>query len=102
MVDSPMSIVLPSSNRNKVGSTGRGRCSCSGMIRARAWIGAPIGKMTFLSTSIELPFSLHWVSRSLGPLNILISSNKGLEIVWALNLLTLRVENPCPAVYGLD
>jgi hypothetical protein len=38
----------------------------------------------------------------LGSLNILISSNKGLEIVWALNLLTLRVENPCPAVCGLD
>jgi hypothetical protein len=89
MVDSPSSIVLPSSNRNRVGSTGRGRCSYNGLIRARAWIGASIGKMTFLSTNIALPFSLHWVLSSLGPLNILTSSSRDLEIVGAQNHLTL-------------
>jgi hypothetical protein len=29
MIDSPMGVVLLGSNRNKVGSTGRGRCSYS-------------------------------------------------------------------------
>jgi hypothetical protein len=87
MVDSSMSIVLPSSNRNRVGSTGRGRCSYSGLIQAE--IGAPIGKMTFLSTSIALPFRMHWVLSSLGPLNILTSSSRNLEIVGVLNDLTL-------------
>jgi hypothetical protein len=89
MVDSPSCIVLPGSNRNRVGSTGRGRCSCSGLIRGRAWIRASIGKMTFLSISIALSFSLHWIMGSLGPLNNLISSSRGLEIVGALNHLTL-------------
>jgi hypothetical protein len=32
MVDSPMGIVLLGSNRNIVGSMGRGRCSYSGLI----------------------------------------------------------------------
>jgi hypothetical protein len=32
MIDSPTGIVLLGSNRNRVGSTGRGRCSCSGLI----------------------------------------------------------------------
>jgi hypothetical protein len=91
MVDSPMSIVLPSSNRNRVGSRGRGRgrCSCSRLIQVWAQNGAPIGKMTFLYTSIALPFSLHWILSSLSPLNILISSSKSLEIVGALSDLTL-------------
>jgi peroxiredoxin len=90
MVDSPMSIVLSSSNRNRVGSMGRVRCSCSRPIRAWAQIGASIGKMTFLSISTTLPFSLHWVMTSLGPLNILTSSSRSLEIVGALNDLTLQ------------
>jgi hypothetical protein len=85
MVDSPMSIVLPSSNRNRVDSTGRGRCSCSELIRALAWIGASIGKMTFLSTSIAV-----WVLSRLGPLNILISSSRSFEIVGVLNDLMLQ------------
>jgi hypothetical protein len=89
MVDSPSCIVLPGSNRNRVGSMGRGRCSCSGLIRGRAWIRASIGKMTFLSISIALLFSLHWIMGSLGPLNNLISRSRGLEIVGALNHLTL-------------
>jgi hypothetical protein len=29
MVDSPTNIVLLGSNKNRVGSTGRGRCSCN-------------------------------------------------------------------------
>jgi hypothetical protein len=57
MVDSPMNIVLPGSNRNRVGTLGRGRCSCSRMIREWAWIRSSIGKMTFLSTRIALPFT---------------------------------------------
>jgi hypothetical protein len=91
MVDSPMSIVLPSSNRNRVGSRGRGRgrCSCSRLIQVWAQNGAPIGKVTFLYTSIALPFSLHWILSSLSPLNILISNSKSLEIVGALSDLTL-------------
>jgi hypothetical protein len=89
MVDSPTSIVFPN-NRNRVGSTGRGRCSGSRLIREWAWIRASIGKMTFLSTSIALPLNLHWVLGSSGPLNTLTSSSRCLEIVGVLNDLTLR------------
>jgi hypothetical protein len=89
MVDSLSSIVLPSSNRNKVDSTDRGRCSCSGLIRTQARIRILISKITLFSIGISLPFSLQWVLSSLGPLNILISSSRGLEIVGALNHLTL-------------
>jgi hypothetical protein len=90
MVDSPMSIFLLGSNRNRVGSTGRGRCSYSSLIGTRALIGASIGKMTFLFTSIALPFTLHWVLSSRGPLNILTSRSRSLKILGALNHLTLR------------
>jgi hypothetical protein len=90
MVDSPSSIVLSGSNRHRVGSTGRGRCSCSRLIRAGARIRTSIGKMIFLSTSIALPLSQHWVLGSLSPLNILISSSRSLEIVGALNHLILQ------------
>jgi hypothetical protein len=90
MVDSSTSIVLLGSNRNRVGSTGRCRCSCSSLIGTWARIQASIGKMTILSTSIALSFSLHWVLRSQGPLNILTSTSRSLEIVWALNHLTLQ------------
>jgi hypothetical protein len=90
MVDSPMSIVLLGSNRNRVGSMGRGRCSCRSLIGMWARIGASIGKMTFLSTCIALPFSLHWVLSSRGPRNILTFNSRSLEIVGALNYLMLR------------
>jgi hypothetical protein len=90
MIDSPSSIVLSGSNRYGVGSTSMGRCRCSWQIRAWAQIRASVSKMTFLSISTTLPFSLQWVLSSLGPLNILIPSNRGLEIVWALNHLVLR------------
>jgi hypothetical protein len=43
MIDSPTGVVLLGSNRNKVGSTGRGRCSYSRLIDTSAWIGASIG-----------------------------------------------------------
>jgi hypothetical protein len=36
MIDSPTGVVLLDSNRNKVGSTGRGRCSYSGLIGTSA------------------------------------------------------------------
>jgi hypothetical protein len=68
---------------------GQGRCSCSGLIGMMVWIGGSIGKMPFLSTIIALALSLHWVLSNLGPLNILIPSSRGLEIVGALNHLTL-------------
>jgi hypothetical protein len=87
MVDSSTSIVLLGSNRNRVGSTGRCRCSCSSLIGTWARIQASIGKMTILSTSIALSFSLHWFLRSQ---NILTSTSKSLEIVWALNHLMLQ------------
>jgi hypothetical protein len=39
MIDSPTGVVLLGSNRNRVGSTGRGRCSYSRLIDMSAWIG---------------------------------------------------------------
>jgi hypothetical protein len=84
MVDSPMYIVLFGSNRNKVGSTGRCRCRCS-CLGMSAWVGSLVGKMPLLTTGIALSFKLHWVLSSLGPLNILISSSRSLEIVGELN-----------------
>jgi hypothetical protein len=90
MVDSPTSIVLLSGNRNRVDSTSWGRCSCSRWIDARVRVGASICKMTLLSTSETPPFSLQRVWSSLSPLNILISSSRGLEIIGALNHLMLR------------
>jgi hypothetical protein len=53
-------------------------------------IGALVGKVTSLPTSIELPFTLQWVLSSLSPLNILIPSSRGLEIVRVLNHLMMR------------
>jgi hypothetical protein len=58
MVDSFSSIVVPGSNRNGVCSMGRGGCSYSWLISARARIEASIGKMAFLPTGIALMFSL--------------------------------------------
>jgi hypothetical protein len=88
VVDSPTSIVLLDSNRNRVGSTGRCKCRCN-CLGTSARIEALVGKMAFLATGIALLFRLHWVLSSLGPLNILISNSKSLEIVGVLNHLTL-------------
>jgi hypothetical protein len=89
MVDSPTNVVLLGSSRDKVGSMGRGRCSCSGLISMSTWIGASVGIMS-LFTTVEAPtISLWQVLGSLGPLNILTSSSRSLEIVGAWNHLVL-------------
>jgi hypothetical protein len=90
MIDSPTGVVLLGSNRNKVGSTGRGRCSYNRLTDMSARIGALIGVMSLFTTAIAPTVSLLWVLGSLGPLNTLIPSSRGLEVVEALNHLTLR------------
>jgi hypothetical protein len=52
MIDSPMGVVLLGSNRNKVGSTGRGRCCYSGLIGMSARMGASVGEMSLFSTIV--------------------------------------------------
>jgi hypothetical protein len=89
MIDSPTGIVLLGSNRNKVGSTSRGRCSSSSLITMGAWIGASVGIMSLLSTVVAPTISLQRVLGSLRPLNTLILCSKSLEIVGVLNHLTL-------------
>jgi hypothetical protein len=90
MIDSPTGVVLLGSNRNKVGSTGRGRCSYSRLIDTSAWIGASIGVISLSTTVIAPTVSLLWVLGSLGSLNTLIPSSRSLEVVGALNHLTLQ------------
>jgi hypothetical protein len=90
MIDSPMSIILLGSNRNRFGSTDKGRCSYSGLIGTSALIGASVGVMSLFTTVVAPTISLLWVLGSLGPLNTLIPSSRSLEIVGALNHLTLR------------
>jgi hypothetical protein len=90
MIDSPTGVVLLDSNRNRVCSTGRGRCSYSRLIDTSVWIGASIGVMSQFTTVIAPMISLLRVMGSLGPLNTLILSNRSLEVVGALNHLTLR------------
>jgi hypothetical protein len=89
MVDSPMTIVLLSSNRNRVGSTSRGRCSSSSLIGTGARIGASVGVMSLVSIVVAPTISLQWVVGILGPLNTLIPSSRSLKIVGVLNHLTL-------------
>jgi hypothetical protein len=90
MIDSPTGVVLLGSNRNIVGFTGRGRCSYSRLIETSAWIGASIGIMSLFTTVIAPTVSLLQVLGSLGSLNTLIPSSRSLEVVGALNHLTLR------------
>jgi hypothetical protein len=90
MIDPPMGVVLLGSNRNSVGSTGRGMSSYSGLIDTSAWIGASIGVMSLFTTAIAPTVSLLQVLGSLGFLNTLIPSNRSLKVVGALNHLTLR------------
>jgi hypothetical protein len=87
MIDPPSGVVLLGSNRNKVGSTGRGRCSYSGLIGTSARIGASVGVMSHFTTIVAPTISLLRVLSSLGPLNTLIPSSKSLEIVGMLNHL---------------
>jgi hypothetical protein len=89
MIDSPMGIVLLGSNRNRVGSTGRGRCRYSGLIGMSAQIGASVGKMSLFSTVVACMINFLRVLGSLGALNTLIPSSRSLEAVGALNHLTL-------------
>jgi hypothetical protein len=85
MVNSPMSIVLLGSNRNKVGSTSGGRCSSSSLIGMGAYIGASVGIVSLVSIVVPPTICLQWVLGSLGHLNTLISISKSLEIVGVLN-----------------
>jgi hypothetical protein len=90
MIDSPTGVVLLGSNRNRVGSTGRGRCSYSRLTDISAWIGASIGVMSLFTTVIAPTISLLRVLGSLGSLNTLIPSSRNLEVVGTLNHLTIR------------
>jgi hypothetical protein len=90
MIDSPTGVVLLGSNRNRIGSMSRGRCSYSRLIETSAWIGASIGIMSLFTTVIAPTVSLLQVLGSLGSLNTLIPSSRSLEVVGALNHLTLR------------
>jgi hypothetical protein len=89
MVDSPMSIILLGSNKNRVGSTNGGKCSSSNPIGMGAQIGASVGVMPLVSIIVAPTISLQWVLGSLGPLNTLISSSRSIEIIGALNHLML-------------
>jgi hypothetical protein len=89
MIDSPTGIVLLGSKRNRVGSTGRGRCSYSKLIDTSAWIGASIVVMSMFTIVIAPMISLLWVLGSLHSLNTLIPSNRSLEVVGALHQLML-------------
>jgi hypothetical protein len=89
MIDSPMGVVLLGSNRNIVGSMGRGRYSYSRLIDTSARIGALIGVMYLFTILVAPTISLLRVLGSLGSLNTLISSSRSLEVVGVLNHLML-------------
>jgi hypothetical protein len=96
MVDSPSGIVVVGGNRNRVGATGRSRCSCSWLISESAWIGALVDIMSIFSIVEAPPISRQQVLGSLGPPNILIPSSRVMEIVGAQNHFALQGKNPCP------
>jgi hypothetical protein len=81
MIDSPTGVVLLGSNRNRVGSTGRGRYSYSRLIDMSAQIGASIGVMSLFTTVIAPTIRLLRVLGSLGSLNTLIPSSRSLKVV---------------------
>jgi hypothetical protein len=68
---------------------GRAMCSCSGLISMSARIGASVGVISLFTTVVAPMISLQQVLGSLGALNTLIPSSRSLEIVRALNHLTL-------------
>jgi hypothetical protein len=90
MIESPTSIVLLGSNRNRVGSTGRGRCNYSRLIDMSARIGASVGVISLFTIVIAPTVSLLWVLGSLSSLNTLIPSSRSLEVIGVLNHLTLQ------------
>jgi hypothetical protein len=94
MIDSPTSIVLLGSNQNIVGSTSGSRYSSSSLTGIGARVGAPVGIMSRVSIVLAPTICLQWVLGSLGPLNALISSDRSLEIVGALNHLMLQGGKP--------
>jgi hypothetical protein len=81
MIDSPTGVVLLGSNRNRVGSTGRGRYRYSRLIDMSAQIGALIGVMSLFTTVIAPTIRLLRVLGSLGSLNTLIPSSRSLKVV---------------------
>jgi hypothetical protein len=89
MIYSPTGVVLLGSNKNRVGSAGRGRCSCSRLISMSVRIGASVGVMSLFSIVVAPMISLQRVLGNLGPLNTLIPNSKSLKIVGALNHLML-------------
>jgi hypothetical protein len=90
MIDSLTGVVLLGSNRNRDGSTSRGKCSYSRLIDTSAQTGASICVMSMFTIVITPMVSLLWVLGSLGSLNTLIPSSRSLEVVRVLNHLTLR------------
>jgi hypothetical protein len=89
-------------NRNRVGSTGRGGCSCNWRVGAWARVGAPVSEMTILPTSKAPPFSLQQILSNLGPQNILTSSSRSLEIIGCWITCRCGIENPYPTICGLS
>jgi hypothetical protein len=89
MIDSLTGVVLLGSNRNRVDSTGRGKCSYSGLISMSARIGALVGVMSLFTIVVVPTISLLRVMGSFGPLNTLIPSSRSLEIDGVLNHLML-------------
>jgi hypothetical protein len=91
VIDSPTGVVLLGSNRNRVGSTGRDRCSYSysGLIDTSARIGASVGVLSFFTIVVAPTISLLRVLGSLSPLNTLIPSSRSMKIVGVLNPLML-------------
>jgi hypothetical protein len=90
MIDLSTNIVLPSSNRNRICSTGRCRGGRSCQRRVAARVGALVGKVAFLPTSKTPLFPRQWVLSSLSPLNILIPSNRSLGSAGKRHHLALR------------
>jgi hypothetical protein len=76
MIDSPTGLVLLGSNRNRVGSTGRGKCSYIRLIDMSAWIGASIGVMSLFTIVIAPTISLLQVLGSLDSLNTLMLQSR--------------------------
>jgi hypothetical protein len=72
MLDAPTDVDLLGSNRNRVGSMGRGMS---------AQIGASVGVMSLFTTVVAPMISLLRVLGSLGPLNTLIPSSRSLEML---------------------
>jgi hypothetical protein len=81
MIDSPTGVVLLGSNRNRISSTGRGRCSYSRLTDTSVRIGALIGVMFLFTIVIASTISLLRVLGSLGSLKLLIPSSRSLEVV---------------------